>query len=56
MLIKCTKLIIGACLLLGLLGCVGIKMIATATDNSSEQLPRRKVDITIDTSSTAGFF
>src|SRR5690242_2677717 len=56
MLTNWTKLIIGACLLLGVLGCAGIKMMSTATDTSSEQLPRRKVVITIDTGQRQVFF
>lgn len=52
MLTKHTKLIIGACLLFGTLGCLGVNM----TNNSSGQLPRRKVDITIDTSRRQALF
>lgn len=68
MLTKRTKLIIGVslvlglllCLLLYILGSIGIKMMTKTTDNtpdnSYEQLPRRKVNITIDTSQRQVFF
>jgi hypothetical protein len=58
------KLIIGVSLILGILLClllcvlggIGIKRMTKTTDNSYEQLPRRKVDITIDTSQRQVFF
>ena len=56
MLTRHTKLIIGACLLLGILGCASLKTILTPTDNSSGQLPRRAVVITIDTSQQEKLF
>ena len=60
MLTKRRKLFIGACLSLGILlcilGCVGIITIASMTESSSGQLPRRKVVMTIDTSQQQAFF
>jgi hypothetical protein len=57
---KPIKFIIVACLLLGILlcalGCLGVKMTEKTTDNSSGQLPRRKVEITIETSQRQVFF
>ena len=50
MITKSTKIILGACLLFGVLGCLGVTVAEKPNDNSSGQLPRRKVDITIDTS------
>jgi hypothetical protein len=47
---RTTKFILGACLLFGVLGCLGVKVTEEANDNSSGQLPRRKLDIAIDTS------
>lgn len=60
MLTKRTKLIIGSCLLVGILlcilGCIGAKMMTKTSENSSERLPRRSVNITIDTSQRQEFF
>jgi hypothetical protein len=56
MLTKYTNLIISVCLLLGVMGCSSTKPIATATENSSGQLPRRKIVITIDTSQRPAVF
>ena len=56
MITKHIKLILGACFLLSVLGCLGIKMMEKANDNSSGQLPKRKVDITIDTTQRQVFF
>jgi hypothetical protein len=54
------KLFIFAGLLLGILmcalGCLGAKITGDATDKISGQLPRRKVDITIETSQQQAFF
>jgi hypothetical protein len=50
MITKYIKFILSGCLLFSVLGCLAIKGIEKANDNSSGQLPRRKVDITIDTS------
>ena len=56
MLTNHVKLIMGACLILGLLGCAGLTRLLTPTDNSSGQLPRRTAVITIDTSQQEKLF
>jgi hypothetical protein len=60
MLTKYKKMIVGACLLFGILfcilGCVGLKMMTKTPDSSSRKLPTRKVTITIDISHRQEFF
>ena len=56
MLTKYTKFFLGACLVFSVLGCLATKMTKKTNDNGSGQLPRIKVDITIDTSERETFF
>jgi len=53
---KYTKFMLGVFILFSVLGCLGIEMAEKTPDSNGGQLPRKKVDITIDMVQQQVFF